>query len=62
MARLTAEQRQNRDQALVRNLRFSHPECAPYSDQALIRAYDAWFMADESSDESQFLEFLYDFA
>ena len=55
---LTAEQVAFRDARLVENLRQKYPQLSNYEDGDLVRAYDAWFMSQETEDEDDFLEFI----
>lgn len=54
MAMLTKEQRAFRDAALVRNLRLRwRAELEPFSDEALVAAYEAFAISDDYGDNDE---------
>lgn len=56
---LSPEQVAFRNARLLENLRQSFPELSDHSDEAMIAAYDAWFMsAEPGEDDSAFKEYL----
>lgn len=57
---LSAEQVKNRNEALLRNLRFKYKQLSNYSDEIIIAAYDDWFLGTETNNEDEFLDYIRD--